>query len=334
MLPMLPRVGRRLLGCIPVLFALTLILFGLQQVGPVDPVVAMVGANARPEAYEAAREELGLNDPLPEQYVRYVRDAVGGDLGTSVVTRRPVTEDLRAFLPASLELVGFTFLLVAGAGLTMGLLSAMRWRGAGLLRAVMVCLASLPTFLVALVLLVVLYRRLDWFPASGRTGVDGAPDGPTGFLTVDGILAGRLDVTVDAVRHMVMPAICLGLVSAASVGRVFRSSLTNTLRADHIRTARAKGLGERTVVGRHAVRNSINPVLALWGMQLAWLLGAGLIVETMFAYPGVGLYLSQAIDRGDFNSIAGVTLVLGALYVVTNVLIDAVQSKVDPRVAF
>jgi peptide/nickel transport system permease protein len=331
---LLVRFARRLLGCIPVLFALTVILFALQQIAPADPVRAIVGTNARPEAYEAARERLGLDDPLTEQYVRYVVNAVQGDLGESVVTSRPVTTDIRTFLPASLELVGFTLFLVAVFGLTMGLVSTMRWPGAQALRGLMVCLASVPTFLVGLVLLMVLYRRFDLFPASGRTSIDDVPSGPTGFLTIDGLLSGRPDVTVDAISHLIMPAICLGLVSAASVGRVFRSSLTNTMRSDHVRTAKAKGLADRTVVRRHGVRNSINPVLALWGMQLAWLLGAALIVESMFGFPGVGLYITQAIDIGDFNSIAGVTLVLGTLYVVVNVVIDLVQSKVDPRVVF
>ena len=212
--------------------------------------------------------------------------------------------------------------------------TAQGWRGAGVLRLVMICGASVPVFLAGLVGLMLLYRRLGWLPATGRTGVADAPTGPTGLLTLDGLLHGRLDVTIDALQHLAMPAFCLAIRPAVSVGRVLRSSLQHTLRSDFVRTARAKGLGEKRILVTHALRNSSGPVMALWGLEFASLFGATIVVETIFAFPGVGLYISQAIAKGDFNTIAAITIVLGLLYVLANTVVDLVQALLDPRIRF
>jgi peptide/nickel transport system permease protein len=296
--------------------------------------VSLVGEKAPPEVYERVREELGLNDPLPTQYVSYLGDLAHGDLGQSSVTRRPIAEDLDAYLRATLELVLVTFLLIVGMGVFLGMATAQGWRGAGVLRLVMICGASVPVFLAALIGLMLLYRRLGWLPATGRTSIDDAPTGPTGLLTVDGLLHARLDVTVDAFLHLAMPAICLAIRPAVSVGRVLRSSLQHTLRSDFVRTARAKGLGEKRILVKHALRSSSGPVMALWGLEFASLFGATIVVESIFAFPGIGLYISQAIAKGDFNTIAAITIVLGLLYVLANTAVDMVQALLDPRIRF
>jgi len=329
---MLKVFSRRLLGAFPVLLVLALVVFILQQVAPIDPAVALVGEKAPPEVLERAREELGLNDPVPTQYARYVGNLATGDLGDSTVTRRPVTTDLGEFLPATLELVVFTFTLILAFGIFLGMATAQGWRGSGVLRVVMVCGSSVPVFLLALLGMLLFYRHLGWLPATGRTSIRDAPDGPTHLITVDGLLAGRLDVVVDGIKHLILPGACMAIGPAVSIGRVLRSSLTQTLRSDFVRTARAKGLGEKRILLKHAMRNSAGPVLALGGLQLAWLFGATIVIESIFAFPGLGLYTSQAIEKGDFNTIAGITMVLGLLYVVANILVDLAQSATDPRI--
>jgi peptide/nickel transport system permease protein len=188
-------------------------------------------------------------------------------------------------------------------------------------------------FLACLLGMLIFYRWMHLLPITGQTSYYDTPTGPTHFLLIDSLLAGRPDVFLDDVNHLLLPALCLALTPAVAVGRVLRSSLDATLRADHTRTARAKGLGEKRILVRHALRNSLGPVLALLGLQIAVLVGNCILVELIFARPGIGLFISQAIDGGDFNSIAGVTLVVGLLYVVTNIVVDALQSVADPRVA-
>ena len=331
---MLKVVSFRLLGMIPVLLVLALAVFVLQQIAPVDPAVAMVGEKAPREVLERARHEMGLDRPLPVQYVRYIGHLMQGNLGTSAVTRRSVRRDLGDFLPATLELVLFSFVLILVFGTLLGMATAQGWRGSGVLRALMIGGSSIPVFLTALLGMLLFYRKLGWLPATGRSSVDNAPNGPTHMMMLDGLLHARFDVVVDTFRHLVLPGVCLAIAPAVSVGRVLRSSLTHTLRSDFVRTARAKGLGEKRILLSHALRNSLGPVLALAGLQIASLFGAAIVVELIFAYPGLGLYISQAIGKGDFNTVAGITVVLGALYVFMNTLVDLLQAAADPRVRF
>ena len=331
---MLKLLAQRLVAAIPVLLILALVVFVLRQIAPVDEVVSLIGEKAPPEVYAQARHDMGLDDPLPTQYVRYIGKTIRGDLGTSNVTRRPVSTDLGKVLKVTLELVMLTFFLIVVFGVFLGLATAQGWRGSGVLRVLMISGASIPVFLTALLGLLFFYRRLGWLPAIGRSSVFDAPTGPTGLVTVDGILHGRLDVTIDALKHLIMPAACLAIRPSVSVGRVLRSSLTQTLRADHIRTARAKGLGEKTILIKHALRNSSGPVLALWGLEIASLFGATIVVEKIFAFPGIGLYISQAIEKGDFNTIAAITMMLGLLYVISNTVVDLLQAYADPRIRF
>lgn len=330
MLAVLPL---RLLGAVPVLLVLILAVFTLQQVAPVDPVAALVGAKASPEVYEAARQQLGLDQPLPVQFWHYLTNAVQGDLGQSTVTRTPVVTDLATFLPVTLELLLLALIFTVIIGFFFGLATAQGWRGSGVLRLVMVSGASVPVFLACLLGMLVFYRFLNILPITGQTSYVDAPTGPTHSLLIDSVLAGRPEIFFDDLYHLVLPAFCLALTPAAAVGRVLRSSLEATLRADHTRTARAKGLGEKRILVMHALRNSLGPVFALMGLQLAVMVGNCILVELIFARPGIGLYISRAIDKADFNAIAGVTLVVGVLYVVTNIVVDVLQSVADPRVA-
>jgi peptide/nickel transport system permease protein len=248
----------------------------------------------------------------------------------SLHTRRPVRTDIAAFLPATLELAATALAMAVVLGGALGLLTA-RGRGTSL-RVGLVASASVPAFLLALLLLIVFYAQLHWFPGSGRISAElEAPTGPTGLLTVDGLLAGRLDVVRDALAHLALPALCLALGPAVALGRTLRSSLQTVLGADHIRTARAKGLTERGVLLRHAVRPALSAPLTMTGLQVGMLLAGVVVIESIFAWPGLGLYTARAITSVDFPAIVGVTLVMGAAYVIVNALVDLAQVAADPR---
>jgi peptide/nickel transport system permease protein len=320
----------RLASLVGILLGLSVIVFLLQAVVPADPVRAMVGASATPQIVEAKRHELGLDRPLPAQYAQFLSRAVRGDLQMSLHTRRPVRTDIAAFLPATLELAATALAMAVVLGGALGLLTA-RGRATSL-RVGLVASASVPAFLLALLLLIVFYARLHWAPGSGRISAElEAPTGPTGLLTVDGLLAGRLDVVGDALAHLALPALCLALGPAVALGRTLRSSLQTVLGSDHIRTARAKGLTERGVLLRHAVRPALNAPLTMTGLQVGMLLAGVVVIESIFAWPGLGLYTARAITSVDFPAIVGVTLVMGAVYVIVNALVDLAQVAADPR---
>lgn len=329
---MVRMISGRLLSAVVVLLVLIAVVFILREASPVDPARAIVGDKASTEVVHAERVKLGLDDPLPVQYVRYVRDVVSGDFGTSAVTRRPILTNLQDYFPATLELVLAAFLIAVLLGLAFGIATSSSWRGAPTLRGVMIVASSLPVFLTALVGIVLFYQHLGWLPSTGQTEIKSAPSGPTGLLFVDGLIHFRFDVVQDAVVHLILPATCLALAPAVSIGRVLRSSLQQALRSDYVRTARATGEDELHVLVWHALRNSVGPALAMGGIQLAAMFGAVLVIEEIFAWPGLGNYTVQAIDKGDFQTIAGVTLCLGAMYVVANIIVDILQGLADPRI--
>jgi len=288
--------------------------------------------NASDEVVEAERARLGLNEPLPIQYVSYLGQAAKGEFGESLRTGREVRTDVGAFLPATLELAGFSMLLAGLGGLLIGILAVVSSRLATPARLVFVGGASVPSFLIALILIYIFYFQLSWLPLSGRTSFGDAPQGPTGMLLLDSLLQSRLDVFVDAARHLILPGVALALVPAVAIGRVLRSSLIQVYQADYIRTLHAKGLAPRAVLFRHGLRNALSAPLTMAGLQFGLLLGGVVIVEAIFAWPGIGLYLNQSIAFGDLRAIAGVTLVVGAGYVLVNTLVDLAQAAADPRI--
>ena len=325
-------IATRAASALGVLLLLAALMVALQQMSRTDPARTYLGANATPAAVAHERHVLGYDRPLVVQFVRYVAHLAGGDLGTSVRTRRPVLTDIREYLPATFELTlaALGIALVLGTGL--GLASAARWRASGVLRVVLVALASTPVFLLGLLGIVLLYARWHLLPASGRTSYIDAPTGPTGMLVLDGLLAGRPGVSWDAIQHLMMPAFAVGIGPAVAIARVLRGSLRESLRADFVRTARAKGLRESRVLLRHALRNSLTAPLAMTGVQVGLMLAGVLVIENMFAWPGIGLYTEQSITAGDFPAIAGVTMVLGAGYVAINAIVDVLQAWADPRI--
>ena len=323
----------RLGAMVAILVALTAVLFVLQHISPMDPVKAQMGANSSPAAVAARRHALGLDQPLINQFWKYLTGAVQGDLGSSYRTRHPVSSDLGSFFPATLELAmyGIVLALILAALLAFGM--TLKWRGSELLRAVMFTGAAAPMFLLGIVGLIVFYQQLGWVPANGRISVPNPPTGPTGMLTVDGLLHGRLDVVADALHHLILPAVVIALGPAVAIGRVLRSSLLTDADSDYARTARAKGLSEWRVMRGHVLRNCVGSAMSMTGLQVGLMFSGVLVVEQVFGWPGIGQYIAQSIPVADFPAIAGVTLLLGVLYVVINTAVDLMQAAADPRIA-
>lgn len=329
---MIRFVVSRTAGLLLVLLSLTLALFVLRQATGGDPAKQVLGANASPEALAEVRKNLWLDRPLPAQFVHYLGRLIHGDLGISLRTQRPVTSDLAQYLPPSVALAVLAMIVATIGGVLLGMLSASAARGSRALSTTLIGLASVPSFLLGLLAIILFYATLQWLPASGQGDIFDAPTGPTHVVLVDGIFAGRADVVWDAVLHLILPVLVLAVGPAIAIARVFRSSLTSTLSADYIRTARSKGLPERTIVRRHALRNSSGPAMAMAGLQVGGLFAALAVVEVIFAWPGIGGYVAQSIPAGDFPGVAGVTLVVGVAYVLTNSLVDFLQAVADPRI--
>jgi peptide/nickel transport system permease protein len=323
------RIGAMIL----ILLALTAIIFGLQRISHTNPVHAYLGANASKAAIAKESAILGYNKPVIDQYFHYVGGLFHGDLGRSLRTRRPVSTDIGAYLPATLELTLAALALALVFGAALGLASVGRWRGAAILRVLMLSGASTPAFLLALLGVLIFNGDLHWLPASGDVGVQNAPTGPTGMIVVDALVHGDWSITWDGLLHLVLPAFCVAIGPAVSIGRVLRGSLSSAMKSDFVRTARSKGLSDRIVLFRHALRNSLSAAISMTGLQVGLMFAGVVVVETVFAWPGIGLYTDQSIPVADFPAIAGVTLVLGVSYIVINALVDILQAAVDPRVA-
>jgi len=326
-------IARRSVALVAVLFGLALIVFVLQAVVPANPARAMVGASAPPEAVAKKARELGYDKPLPVRFLDYMERVLSGNLQTSLRTREPVLSNLETFAPATLELALAAAAIAAVIGGGLGLLLAAGDKLARFLRVVLIAGASLPTFLSALLLIIVLYSTLHLLPASGRVSDTLAvPAGPTKILLLDALLHGEPGVFWSGLTHLIMPAFTLALIPALAIARVLASSCEAVMREDYVRTARTKGLRERTVILRHVLRNASGPPLTMSGLQFGLLLGGIVVVEQIFAWPGLGRYLDQSIAYADFPAITGVTLLLGTAYVIVNFLVDLAQAWADPRI--
>ncbi|WP_193043556.1 ABC transporter permease [Mycolicibacterium baixiangningiae] len=325
-------VTTRIAAMLAILVALTGVMFVLAHISPLDPVKAQLGAQASQEAVAARREALGLNEPILVQFWNYLTGAVTGDLGTSYRTRHPVASDLGDFLPATLELAVFGMVIALVLAALLAFSTTLKWRGSAVLRAVLFTGSSAPMFLLGIIGIIVFYQQLGWVPANGRTAIANSPSGPTGLLTVDGLLHARFDVVADAFHHLLLPAVVIALGPAVAIGRVLRSSLLGDTDSDYARTARAKGLSEGRIMVGHVLRNSIGAALSMTGLQIGLMFSGVLVVEQVFGWPGIGQYIAQSIPVADFPAIAGVTLMLGALYVFINTVVDLLQAAADPRI--
>jgi len=326
---------RRLAGLLFVLLGVSTLTFVLAQLVPVDPAATALGQNARPEQIEAYRRELGLDRPIVEQYVTYLRRVVSGDLGESIRTRRAVLLDLQDYLPATIELALAALLISLLVGIPLGMWAAInrnRWHD-GFARIVALLGGSLPVFYVGLLLLGLFYRQLRWLPGPGR--LDSTLTAPleiTGLYTVDALLTGNWPIFQNSLAHLILPAITLGAFSTAVLVRMTRSAMLEVLAQDYVRTANAKGLRYQVVVWRHVLKNALAPVLTTVGITFGSLLSGAVLTETIFNWPGLGRYATTSVTSLDFPAVMGVTLVAAFIYPLVNTLVDIGYRLIDPRV--
>jgi len=300
--------GRRLLLTVPTLFGVLVVAFLLLNVVPGDPVLEMVGERADSATIARLRAELHLDDPLPAQFGHYVWAVVRGDLGRSYITRRPIARDLTERFPKTVELALAAMSFAAVTGITLGVLAAVRPGGAFDRIAMLLAYlgVSFPVYWVGLLLILLFAVTLHWLPPSGSGGL----------------------------AYLILPAATLGMRSLAVLARMTRGAMQDVLSSDFVRTARAKGLAELAVVGRHALRNALIPVITVLGLDVGNYLTGSLLTETIFAWPGVGRYVLSAIEKRDLPAIQGSILFLSVVFVLVNLLTDVVYAKADPRIAY
>jgi len=328
-------IARRLVLLVFVLFGVSLLTFTISHLIPADPARYAAGLEATPEQVEALRRKLGLDLPPPIQYVRYITNLLRGDFGFSIATRRPVLEDLKDFLPATLELVVVAYMLTLIGGIVAGVISATS-RGKlsdYLTRIPIIAGSGTPMFWLALMGQLTLYYSWDLLPYGGRIDMLAYPP-PTvsGFFLIDTLLVGDFDLFRQTLIHIAMPAGVLAIGRMAIITRLTRASLLETLNEDFVRTARSKGLTERIVIYRHTLKVAFIPVLTELGLQFGWMLAGTIVVESIFAWPGIGRYAFHAIQFHDLPAIMGVTLALTLFKVLSNLLVDVFYVVIDPRI--
>ncbi|MBW7881794.1 MAG: ABC transporter permease [Caldilineaceae bacterium] len=335
-MPIYQYILRRLVLAIPLLIGITLLAFAISHAVPADPLTANLGQKAMsdPKIVAAFRAEWGLDRPVHEQYLIYLRNLLQGDLGRSIKSRRPVMEDLAAYLPATIELATTAILLGVTVGMGLGLLSSL-WRNSWLdhvARFISLLGVSVPVFWLALIALYIFYARLGWVAGPGRLDV-GIPPPPrvTGMLTIDTLLAGNWAAFQNALAHLLLPSLVLASYTTGLITRVTRSSMLEVLSQEYIRTAHAKGLSSRTVVLRHALRNALIPLVTVIGFSYGNLLAGAVLTETIFAWPGIGQYAYRASTSLDFPAIMGVSMVIALIFVITNLIVDVLYHVLDPR---
>ncbi|QTF06623.1 ABC transporter permease [Brenneria izadpanahii] len=318
------------------LFGLSVLTFFIGRVMPTDPVLAVVGDNAPESVVARVRQEMGLDQPLWVQFIRYLHQLLQGDLGNSVLTSNPVITDIARFFPATLELATAAIIIAALVGIPLGVWAAVR-QGSWVDQTIrVVCLAghSLPVFVLALLSLLIFYAVLGIAPGPGRQDIifqDMVPQ-VTGLLTVDSLLAGDYDAFKDAVAHMAQPVLILAYFSMAYITRMTRTFMLNALSGEFVITARAKGLSSRRVIWRHAFPTVAVQLVTVLALTYAGLLEGAVVTENVFSWPGLGQYLTTALMNADMNPVVGTTLLVGTLYVLLNLCADILYRLWDPRV--
>ncbi len=319
------------------IFGVTLITFVLTHVVPADPVVAYLGEHAPPELVEKVRHQIGLDRPLPVQYGIYIEGLLHGDLGISILDNRPVSVDLGQYLPGTVELASSALLVAILIGVPTGIISAL-YRDAWpdqVARVFALGGTSLPVFYVGLLLLGVFYSWLGLLPGPGQLSIYTTPPPHlTGLVAVDALLSGNWDALGDALRHLVLPAFVLGYFTTGLIMRMTRSSLLEVLRQDYVRTARAKGMTERRVVLRHALRNALLPTVTVVGLTFGDLLSGAVLTETIFSWPGIGRYATTSVTNVDIPAVLGVTLVAAVIFSLFNLVVDVVYAYLDPQIRY
>ncbi|MDQ3459364.1 MAG: ABC transporter permease [Deinococcota bacterium] len=338
-MPLYKYIFRRILFAIPLILGITVVAFLIANAIPADPINANLPQNAlgNERLVTAFREKWGLDRPLHIQYLTYLGNLLQGDMGVSVKTRNPVLNDIRQFLPATVELATMSIVVGLLLGISFGVVSAV-WRNSPLdylVRIFALIGVSFPVFLLALIGLSVFHAHLGWVAGPGRLGfLVNRPPQVTGLFTIDSLLAGQWATFRDAVSHLILPSLVLGGYVSGIIARITRSSLLEVLGTDYIRTARAKGQLEPLVVLRHGLSNALIPVVTLLGVLYGNLLAGAVLIEAIFAWPGIGRYAFRASTSQDFPAIMGVSMLIAFIYVIANFIVDILYFFLDPRIRY
>src|SRR5580700_10933928 len=333
---MLTTIAKRTVTVIPTLIGVIIVTFLLTRVLPGDPAVYFAGPAATPESIADIRKSLGLDQPLPVQFLHYVNDLAHGNLGNSLATGQPVVSEIVSRLPASAELTLFGLIISIVIAIPLGILAAVK-QGSWIdhtCRVVATAGVSLPVFFTGLLLVYVFYYLLGWAPAPlGRLDVFfTAPPQVTGFYLIDSLIAGDPETFVAALKQLILPALTLAIFSLAPIARMTRAAMLAVLSSDFVRTARASGLSSFTVIVTYAFRNAMLSVITTLSMVFSFLLGANVLVEKVFAWPGIGSYAVEALLASDFAPVQGFVLTMAVMYVALNLMIDVLYGLIDPRV--
>jgi dipeptide transport system permease protein len=330
---------KKLATLVPTLLGVTLVAFMLIRLIPGDPVEIMMGERQlEPAAHAALMAQLGLDQPLPTQYLHYLGGLLQGDLGQSLVTREPVAAEFAVLFPATIELALSALLLAITVGMALGMAAALK-RGSWFDQLVMATATvgnSMPVFWWGLILIMFFSVGLEWTPVSGRVGIEYDIEAVSGFMLIDALIADLRGLEegafASAALHLALPALVLGTVPMAVIARMTRSALLEVLREDYMRTARAKGLGPGRVVFVHGLRNALVPILTVLGLQVGSLLGGAVLTETIFSWPGIGKWLIDAIARRDYPVVQAGILVSALIFIGVNLVVDLLYGVVNPRI--
>jgi peptide/nickel transport system permease protein len=334
---MLRYVVRRLLLLVPILLGLSILIFFWVRALPGSPAEALLGERATPELLAAYKKRYGLDEPVYKQYAKYLKTTVQGDLGVSVATHRKVTEEIRHRFPATVELALAAMLFAVTFGIPLGFMAAKRYGGVFDQGSLLLSLLgiSIPIFVLAIILKYIFAVRLAWLPSVGRIDLlNFDAKHPTGFYVLDAIVTRDWSTLWDVLKHLILPAIALGSIPLAIVARITRASVLDVQNEDYVRTARAKGVAPTVVNTRHVLRNALLPVTTVIGLQTGLLLSGAILTETVFAYPGMGSWLRDAIFNRDYPVLQGGILFLAIVFVLVNLVVDVLYAVINPRIRY
>ncbi|WP_122644162.1 ABC transporter permease [Luxibacter massiliensis] len=325
---------KRLLMLIPVLLGVSIIVFTITHVFSPDPAAVVLGQHATEESMEAWREANGLTGSVISQFGHYILGVLQGDLGTSYYTKVPVTEELASRFPATIELAVIAIILASIFGVLLGVLSAVKKNSAldNAGRIISLVGVSVPIFWLGVIMIIIFSGTLHWLPSGGQIDPLLKPARVTGFNLLDCIIAGNGAAVVDSLKHIIMPALALCMYALAIITRITRTSMLDSMKQDYVRTAKAKGLSEGKVLKKHVLRNSLNPVVTIIGLQFGSLLGGAVLTEKVFSWPGIGSYIVDCVQKSDFPVIQGAVLLTATIFVVVNLVVDIVYTFLDPRI--
>lgn len=327
---------KRILLLIPVLFGVLVLVFIVLRVSATDPAGLMLGQHATAAQIQALRHQLGLDLPLYQQFGIYFWQVIHGDFGRSLMTGTPVFEEVWSRFPATIELALFAILLASIFGIIMGVIAAVKQNSFWDYLTMLVSLlgVSMPIFWLGLLLIIFFCLWLGWFPVSGRIDIGMEPIHITGLYLLDALLSGNGAAFQSALRHIFLPGLALASYSTAIIARMTRSTMLEVVRQDYIRTARAKGLAEKKVIYKHALRNAMIPVATVIGLQMGALLGGAVLTETVFSWPGLGSRVVEAIMASDYPMVQGSVIVIATTFVLVNLLVDILYAYLDPRIHY